>query len=222
MTTTQRGFSLLELSIALVIAALLGSGLLFRLSAQREQIDRQEALRQLDLLRDSLRGYALAHGRLPCPADPALPDADAAAGLENCARQHGALPWITLGVPGRDPWGRRYTYYASERFSGAPLTPGGAAFTLDTDGNAIVYDDTGKIVASGLPTALLSHGPNGAGGWLADGSRTTDGSSGEQENADADLSFISPTPGNSANDDLLYWITADQMKAWLVSGGRLP
>lgn len=218
----QRGFSLLELSIALVVAALLGSGLLFRLTAQRELQDRQDNARQFETLRETLLGFALTLGRLPCPADPALPDTAPTAGSEDCTRQHGVLPWVTLARPANDPWGRRLTYYASDRFSGAPAAAGGTAFTLDTVGNANILDEAGKTVASALPLVVVSHGANGLGGWLADGTRYGSAAGGEAENADADLTFVQPAPGSPGNDDQLFWLGADQLKARLVAGGRLP
>ena len=218
----QCGFSLIELAIALGIAGLLAGGLLLAMGAQLDQQNRQLAARQFDDLRDSLLGFLLSQGRLPCPADPSLADSAPAAGQEDCSRQHGIVPWVTLGLPAADPWGRRLTYYASERFTGAPATPGGAAFTLDTVGNANVLDVNGKTVASALPLVVVSHGPNGLGGWLGNGSRMSGASGSEAENADADLTFVAETPGSAGSDDLLLWISSDQLKARLAAAGRLP
>ncbi len=218
----QNGISLLELSIVLCIVTLLGTGALFNLSAHVEQQRRQDAIKQLAEIRELILGFALSQGRLPCPASPALPNSDSTAGLEDCTRQHGVLPWITLATPEIDPWGHRLTYFASNRFTGTPQSPGGSSFDLDTTGNANVLDTTGKTTASAIPLIVLSHGPNGLGAYQANGEKLGTPSGSELENSDADLTFIQVTPGVASNDDLLTWISADQLKARLVTGGRLP
>jgi len=140
----KTGFSLVELAIVLVIVALLASGLLVGIAAQRNAAETIDAQRQLENVRETLTGFALTHGRLPCPALPNLASSDANAGVENCAQPHGVLPWVTLGVPEVDPWGRRFTYYAHGSFTAA--VPGGAlaSFTLDTVGNANVKASSGS------------------------------------------------------------------------------
>lgn len=218
----QNGFSLLELGIVLLVVALLGGGLLPRLSGLQAQSQRQEDRMRLDQARDTLLGFALSQGRLPCAADPGLPAADPRAGEEACPREHGVLPWVTLGLPATDPWGHRYTYYASQRFTGGPLTPGGAAFALDTTGNASVFDLSGKLQASALPAVIVGHGANGLGAVLEDGSRLPGATGSEAENADADLTFILPPPGSTLIDDQLAWVSADLLKARLIAAGRLP
>ena len=65
---TEQGFSLVELAVVLVIVALLSSGLMLGLSAQRDSAANQEVQRQLDTAREVLLGFAMANGRLPCPA----------------------------------------------------------------------------------------------------------------------------------------------------------
>ena len=78
----QSGFSLVELTIVLVIVALLSGGLMFGLSGQRDQIQNKEARQQLETIREALIGYAMANGRLPCPAPANLPNTDPLAGRE--------------------------------------------------------------------------------------------------------------------------------------------
>lgn len=61
----QRGFSLVELTIVLVIVALLSGGLMLGLAAQRDANNYQEAQRQLDSAKEALFGFAISNGRLP-------------------------------------------------------------------------------------------------------------------------------------------------------------
>lgn len=217
----ESGFTLLELSISLLIVGLLSSGLLLGLSAQRQIADTQAAQHQLDEIREALIGFALSHGRLPCPARATLNSTDAQAGLEDCALQHGVLPWVSLALQESDPWGNRLGYYASERFSGALASGSNASFTLDTLGNANIYDSTGKTLASELPAVIICHGRSAAGAYNRLGNRIPDASGEENENADADLSFIAHTP-TTGFDDQLTWIIPSVLKSRMVSAGRLP
>jgi len=219
----KTGFTLVELAIVLVIVALLASGLLVGIAAQRNAAETIDAQRQLENIRETLTGFALTHGRLPCPALPNLASSDANAGVENCAQPHGVLPWVTLGVPEVDPWGRRFTYYAHGSFTAA--VPGGAlaSFTLDTVGNANVKASSGSSgnVASDLPAVVVSHGSRGAGAWQPNGSQLPGAAGDEAENADADLTFISRTQDGNF-DDLVTWIVPSILKSKMVAAGRLP
>ncbi len=219
----DKGFTLVELAIVLVIVALLTSGLLLGVSAQRNAAENIDAQRQLENIREALTGFALSRGRLPCPALPNLANNDANAGLENCAQPHGVLPWVTLGLPETDPWGQRFTYYAHGSFTGA--VPGGAlaSFTLDTDGNANIKASAASTsnIASNLPAVVVSHGSRGAGGWQPGGNQLPGATGDELENANANLTFVAAQPSGSF-DDLLTWVVPSILKSKMVAAGRLP
>lgn len=219
----KTGFSLVELAIVLVIVALLASGLLVGIAAQRNAAETIDAQRQLENVRETLTGFALTHGRLPCPALPNLASSDANAGVENCAQPHGVLPWVTLGLPEVDPWGRHFTYYAHGSFTAAVPSGALASFTLDTVGNANVKASSGSSgnVASDLPAVVVSHGSRGAGAWQPNGSQLPGAAGDEAENADADLTFISRTQDGNF-DDLVTWIVPSILKSKMVAAGRLP
>lgn len=104
--------------MALVVVALLASGLAMPMAAQLQQRRTEEARRQLDEAKEALLGFAAAHGRLPCPASAASRgDESFAAGGDAttgaCSNFHdGYLPAATLGLAPldgegflRDPWG---------------------------------------------------------------------------------------------------------------------
>ena len=94
----QQGFTLVELAIVLVIVALLTSGLMMGITAQRKSADNSDAQRQLENIREALLGFAMTNGRLPCPALPNLPNTDGNAGKENCAQPHGVLPLSLIHI----------------------------------------------------------------------------------------------------------------------------
>lgn len=213
----------MELAVVLVIVGLLASGLMLSLSTQRESATMQEAQRQLENIREALIGFALANGRLPCPASSTLANTDANAGRENCASQHGVVPWVTLGLPETDPWGNRFTYYAHNLFTTTVAVGALAAFTLDTIGNASIKDATGAgyDTASGLPAVVISHGARPAGAWLPNGTQITVGTGDELENANTNTVFVSHTP-TPVFDDQLTWIVPAILKSRMVAAGKLP
>ncbi len=62
------GFSLIEMAVVLMIVGLLLAGLLPTISSQIEQQRTHETRKQLDEIQQALIGFAIANGRLPCPA----------------------------------------------------------------------------------------------------------------------------------------------------------
>ncbi len=130
------GFTLAELAIVLAIVSLLIGGMLMPLGTQQEIRNRQETARALVAIQESLIGFALVKGRLPCPAAPAIAagtggvcPADGSASVAGCeattgsgpslacSNPEGVLPWATLGLPEGDAWGNRYTYRVSALFA---------------------------------------------------------------------------------------------------------
>jgi prepilin-type N-terminal cleavage/methylation domain-containing protein len=225
----QEGFNLIELAIVLAVVSLLAGGLLGAMSGQQTRQREQEARKQLDEARETILGFAIANGRLPCPAAPNIAQGAAQAGREDCSLQHGVLPWSSLGLPEIDPWGRRLTYFASRKFT-AMVAPGAlAAFTLatgiapDNSDTANVKESSAAIadIAIDLPAVLVCHGEHGAGAWLPDGSRNDGALGDELENADADLVFVARPPGTGF-DDLVTWLPGALLKSRLLAAGRLP
>jgi prepilin-type N-terminal cleavage/methylation domain-containing protein len=106
-----RGFTLVELAIALLVMAVVLSGLAVPLASQVLARRQDAARHQLEEARDALLGFAALHGRLPCPAlgtGGGEERFSAGGGPEDgeCADFHGGyLPGATLGLAGLDPQG---------------------------------------------------------------------------------------------------------------------
>jgi prepilin-type N-terminal cleavage/methylation domain-containing protein len=132
----SRGFSLVELAVVLVIVALLLGGMLMPLAGQQDMHSRRETTKALAVIQESLIGFALSNGRLPCPAVATLPAASGgacpdggaagSAGCEAttgagamlaCATVAGVLPWATLGLAETDAWGNRYSYRVTAAYA---------------------------------------------------------------------------------------------------------
>jgi len=84
-----RGFTLTELAIVTTIVALLLASLMYTLSAQVEQRNIDDTRRRLEQARELVLAFAIANGRLPCPARYAS-SASHSQGLESfCAASSG-------------------------------------------------------------------------------------------------------------------------------------
>lgn len=120
---SQSGFSLVELSIVILVMGLLLGGLMMPLSVQRENARLKEGEVQLHNILDAVEGFALVNGYLPCPATPLSAGVAAPSGTA-CSVQHGFVPATTLDLQGQrntdnlllDPWGSpvRYSVSASD------------------------------------------------------------------------------------------------------------
>ena len=68
----SKGFTLIELTVVLMIVALLASSMLMNVSAQRKLAEYADTQRQMENIREAMLGYAMTNGNLPCPANPLL------------------------------------------------------------------------------------------------------------------------------------------------------
>lgn len=90
-----RGFSLVEMGVALLIASLVGVFAWRWIDGVRQPENLQQIAQQLAQARQAVEGFVLSHHRLPCPAT------SADSGTESCTGMAGFLPWRTLGLDAR-------------------------------------------------------------------------------------------------------------------------
>lgn len=120
------GFTLLEMSLVLMVLAVVLGGLMQPLLNNREQLLQRQAKMQLDEIRQVLLGYAISHGRLPCPATETSVGVARSSGV-GCEVYGGYVPSVDLGVAGAldsegvllDPWFKRLRYRLSSHDSDA-------------------------------------------------------------------------------------------------------
>ena len=155
-TFLQRGFTLVELAIVMFIVALLLGGMLLPLSAQQDIRSQGDTQKQLAEAREALLGFAIANGRLPCPAwDGSGTDSVNTFGGESFAAggnaanglcghfYDGFLPAATLGLTPVDTQG-----FAVDAWSGNPVNRIHYAVTT-ANGNAFT-------TANGMKTATMT------------------------------------------------------------------
>ncbi len=224
---SMRGFTLVELTIVLVIVALLTGGLMIAVGVQSEQRARSETQNLLLEAREALLGYAASHSALD--GHPYLPCPDTNGdGLENraanaCTASEGLLPWSTLGVAPQDAWSNRIRYRVEGSFSRSDI-----GFTLATAPTLRVCQDAActATLATTLPAVLVSHGPNGLGATNASGGANAAAATAEElENTDGDTSFVlrpPQAPGPGVFDDQVVWLSPNVLFNRMVAAGKLP
>lgn len=234
----QRGFTLIEIAVAVIIIGLLLGGILVPLATQVEQQQRRETLSTLGKGQEALYGFAMVNDRLICPdcrnaADcPTIPASERNDGREDrvgtpleCVTTpdaEGNLPWVDLGLPGSDAWSQRFSYHVTSDFAdeiegtgcGTPTL--GVSFSLCSVGNITVLDGSGgDNVAIEIPAIILSRGKNWAASISAD----------EGENDGSNTTYVykgfSATSGDEF-DDLIAWISPHILKNRMVTAGKLP
>lgn len=170
-TDRQRGFTLIEVAIVLLVVAIL-LGYTVALFPRQQELKQYNALeKEMDKIVEAIVGFAQVNGRLPCPAIPnsgGIEDYDTVTDT-GCNNFGGFVPVNTLGLDGRynldtllvDPWGNPYRYYVSNSdFDGdgdfdfsAPgemrdvgLVDSDADGYIDLDGNYLICDDNGTTI----------------------------------------------------------------------------
>lgn len=207
----QGGFSLVELSIVLVVVGLLLGGIIGSTTALIQTAQYRETDEDLELIRESLLGFLVENGRLPC-ADS---DGDGTENGPAACNNWGIVPFAQLGVSRSDPWGGDYRYRVDTTFADNTFPTALSSFTLADTGNIDVRDTIGgNTVATGMAVIVVSEGPNRGSGSLD-----------EDENTDDNNNFVLKTYSNVAGsefDDKLMWISPLILKAKMLEAGRLP
>lgn len=241
-----KGFTLLEITIVLLILGLLIAGILGPLATRIEQKERQTTQSQLDDLKEALLGFAITNGRLPCPDTDnngsenrtgSTPNQSCDGVVSGAFYSVGGLPWVDIGVTEFDSWREHFTYVVTLDFADEP--PGasnesvanrpnacgtatvGVSFELCSGGNLDIVDAAsgGNPVVNDVPVVVFSTGKHGTS--LLSGEQSPD----EQENTNGDNIFVyrefSQASGTEF-DDLMIWISPNILKNRMVQAGRLP
>jgi prepilin-type N-terminal cleavage/methylation domain-containing protein len=238
--TRQRGFTLIEMAIVLVIMTILIGGLAVPLSAQIQARRIAETQKTLAEAREAIIGYAMTHntgGATPRPYLP-CPDTDGD-GRENrtgniCTLADGWFPWVDLGTAAQDAWGNRL-HYSVENREYADKSKGMPNLALYTPPYATLNfkqicrtSACAAVDALYLPVVLFSHGPNGWGARNINGNTLAAPTSADElENTNADPNFVSRAPSKAGDasgefDDLVVWISDGLLRSRVCPTGGCP
>lgn len=234
----QRGFTLIELAIVLVIITILIGGLAVPLSAQIQARRIAETRSDMNAIREAIIGYAMrkpaGEPYLPCPDDgTGLMEGDEGSrDAGRCLHTRGKLPWRTLGVESADAWGNRYTYAVTRDFTNdrsmLSVNPG---FDENASGDLDIHENancTGGGVAHQAAVVIVSHGPNGRGAQNKNGGTPLAPAqvpANERANLAvsttpcSDQDFVIPNPGDADFDDLIVWLNPNTLTTRLCREG---
>ncbi len=221
----ERGFSLVEIAIVLVILGLLLAGTLVPLGPLREARLERAANDAVETARRALLAHALTRGALPCPlatgaASSSAPSSAPSSG--RCSAWRGGLPAATLGLAGPldasgaalDPWGRPLLYAVSDADADGTGTAGAPDWTVPGEASAVGIEALrGSLVvcraagrgacpapevrADDLVFVVLSHGADASASGL------------QERNASNAVGAFTLAPRSAVEphrfDDLLAW-----------------
>lgn len=237
MNKHHHGFTLIEVSIVLIVLGYILKQFVLPFGARHQQTMREQTLAQLESVSQALDGFAMTRHRLPCPAS----EQSSGMALDTCSQVAvGFVPAGTLGVSGPvdhkgrllDSWGNPLLYAVSssdhdtEGIVGQPdFTTAGEMARVGLSNlrsDVVVCHDVRNgrcardaVRANQVPYVVLSLGKDTS-------------SSGQQAfNQDNDLLFVvqayaQATVGNTGFDDIVLWASESQLIYNLVKAGSLP
>lgn len=234
--SSQRGFSLVEMAVVVVILGLVLGTLLLPIEAQRSVALQTQTNNTLDTAQKALISFAQTQGRLPCPATLASLGVESPAGGGTCTVTNGFLPAATLSIQpvnvsgyAIDGWSNpiRYAVTAVNTVGILPNTPDFTTTNKMRDvgmstlsPNLSIYADAtsfaaGQFLSNNAIAVIFSTGAN------------FNRSIGQDEtaNLNATTVFYSRTPtapseNTTEFDDLVVWISPYIFYHHLLEAGQ--
>ena len=226
-----RGFTLLELTVVLVILGVLATGGLVAGAGMVEQAAKSDSEEIVKLAEKSLKDFYTVNGRLPCVARMNANPGTALFGAElDCTAaavageswrsggvRIGMLPVRTLGLSdttAADKYNSRLLYVVTEALTNAAGFGG-------SNGAIIIQDANNNNVTSAAAYAVISPGKDRKGGRVyKTGATPTACSAGtlDSTNCDMDATFRD-APFNDGSvpasffDDIIRWVPAFHLRA---------
>jgi len=224
---SHQGFTLLEMSIVLLIMGLLLGSVMQPMGARSVERNRAAAEKQLHNIREALVGFASVHHRLPCPVTLV---GEQPAATEVCRVAEGYVPVVALGISGDydkngflvDRWGQPIQYAVSlsdadndglPDFTSTSEMRDVGMQTLTPDLEVCDSAQCTQLRANQIPVVLVSSG-----------ARRYE-SQNEAENRNADSRFVSrdlDLAGDDKFDDIVLWLSANVLYTRLLQAHVLP
>lgn len=216
------GFTLIELAVVLVIIAMIVGTSFVAFTNNINIVKTKQTREKLVAIEKALLAFVIENKRLPCPADGSLAQSNASFGVEDfnsgtsvCNSTapldttnvvSGVVPVESLLLPYDymvDGWGRRISYAIDSRLGGEDI---GTASFYETDETSLDVAIAEASIMPNVAYVIFSHGANGHGAWLENGSARfsmdSDPSESEYENCHLDGSL---TADPDYNGTFVQW-----------------
>jgi prepilin-type N-terminal cleavage/methylation domain-containing protein len=246
-----RGFTLIEIAVALLVIAILLSALLVPLTTQVVQRKTSDTQKALEDIKEALLGFAVSNGRLPCPATTTSNGIESPPGGGVCTNPSGVymgfVPAATLGLSATDSqgyaidaWGQRIRYAVTTANASAFTSANGMRNTglasllpnlyvcASSPGTGIYTAcPAATVLTDSAPAVIYSLGPNWVTCPTSTGIDMTKCGADEAANLNGDPVFVyhvrsgSNAP-NGEFDDIVTWLSENVLYNRMVSAGQLP
>jgi prepilin-type N-terminal cleavage/methylation domain-containing protein len=229
------GFTLIEMSIVLlIISSMIGGGLMF-FNEYRAKNKRQETFQKMHTIVEAIKKFSQTYDRLPCPADisynsvaggwseygvsPVVADCvDNATYTTGKIIISGMVPFKTIGLSeeyATDGWGNRIRYVIGVgNARDSVLAQDGGSGDEFTFANFGFNSDSRNAygLSSGKLFVLLSHGENGIGARGARGQISTTYNLASEGNLDTNSNASAPGGSTAGLDrDIANAISANEI-----------
>ena len=197
----EKGFTLIEIAIVMVIIGLLAGGGVSLMGILSERKSRNEASEYLNDAKNALINFAKINGRLPW-ADNTLD------GSEDTNITLGFFPYRTLGFRPNDSYSRVLRYELNNNI-GTTRSNSCSALRAGLSASPRVVDSDGSTSAFSVAAVLVSAGPKdadnaGSGNLAVFDAVTSGGYSGNNTNGNPNYIRFPP---NDSFDDLVVYIS---------------
>jgi len=117
MSLSQRGFTLLEISIAMLMISILLAGVLTGTGALESAGKSSQQEKQMESIETALQAYLKSNRHLPCPDidGDGKEDRNSTSGVMYCTDRSGYLPYQDLSTDELDAWGNPFLYVVNAR-----------------------------------------------------------------------------------------------------------
>lgn len=236
MNISQKGFSVLELAISLVISSLIYVSFLGYFVNMSKGSLEKETNAKIREIEAALNKYVQTNGYLPCPASRADSFTSSNLGVStNCTLgsvtgttdvtnasaeiRIGAVPVATLGIDRNyifDGWKNRFTYIVVKNL--ATNADSFKSYAASGTGPIIIQDKNANQInlSNDVSYVLISHGIKGHGAYNIDGTVIKScGATLESQNCNDDYAFVDSEYFSAEDvsyfDDLLKWKTRSNL-----------
>jgi type II secretory pathway pseudopilin PulG len=242
------GFSLIELSILLIVMGLLITPLINAYSVYQAQKRMNDTSLAVAMVNNAISNYYGMSLHYPCPSDRSLGFNEVGHGNAECAAFQalsdgtcggakarglcraagptpsdpvfiGGIPYVTLGIPSAQTMDG---WKNNLTYAVSGRMTGGEPFNPDF-GVIQIIDEHGNIVDNRVHGVVISAGQDGLGAFNTGGVSSPCPAGNQRENCDDDRTFMSSlvyeAPGNTYFDDVVTYNSWNEANIWAYTNG---